>query len=182
MSSLRAAAVRAERVDLSASAVSLCAKLGATVIDLFFAEYLNPSDDLTVIFGESGPIETLCRWRDDGAVRYVGASTHDASVAARCIEDGRVDVLMLRCNMAHRRLRAAVFPKAQRAGVSVVAFTATRWGTLLEGHPDWSEVPPTALDCYRYCLAQPGVEVVLSAATTLWTASRETHVADRTRS
>ena len=142
-------------------------ELGATVIDLFFAEYLNPSDDLTVIFGESGPIETLCRWRDDGAVRYVGASTHDASVAARCIEDGRVDVLMLRCNMAHRRLRAAVFPKAQRAGVSVVAFTATRWGTLLEGHPDWSEVPPTALDCYRYCLAQPGVEVVLSAATTL---------------
>ena len=142
-------------------------ELGATGLDLFFAEYLNPSDDLSVVFGKGGPIETLCRWRNDGVVRHVGASTHDASLAVRCIEDGRIEVLMLRCNMAHRRVCSAVFPRAQRAGVSVVAFTATRWGTLLEGHPDWSEVPPTALDCYRYCLSQSAVEVVLSAATTV---------------
>ena len=142
-------------------------QLGTPVIDLFIAEYLNPSDDLSVIFGEGGAIDTLCRWRDQGAVRYLGASTHNAGLAAQCIEDGRIDVLMLRCNMAHRRLCAAVFPSARRAKIPVVAFTATRWGTLLEGHLHWSEAPPTALDCYRYCLAQPAVEVVLSAATTV---------------
>ena len=142
-------------------------ELGTSVIDLFFAEYLNPSDDLGVVFGEDGPIETLYRWRDDGAIRYVGATTHDASLAARCIEDGRIDVLMLRCNMAHRRLADAVFPSATAADVSVVAFTATRWRTLLAGHPDWPGSPPSALDCYRYCLSRPTVKVVLSAPTTL---------------
>ena len=141
--------------------------LGTPIIDVFFMEYLNPSDDFAAVFGAGGPVEALCGWRDDGHIRFVGISTHDASVAKRCIEDGRVDVLMLRCNMAHRRLASAVFPEAQAAGVSVTAFTATRWGTLLRGHPDWPHAPPSALDCYRYCASQPAVEVVLSGARTL---------------
>ena len=141
-------------------------ELGTSVIDLFFAEYLNPSDDTTIIFGDDGSIQTLCRWRDEGGIRYVGASTHDASLAVQCIEDGRIDVLMLRYNMAHRRVADAVLPGATRDGLTVVAFTATRWGTLLAGHPDWPEPAPSALDCYRYCLSGPAVEVVLSAAMT----------------
>ena len=142
------------------------AELGTPVIDVFFAEYLNPSDDLSVVFGDRGPIATIERWRDTGLVRYLGVTTHDADLAHRCIDDARVDVLMLRCNMAHRRLATTVFPEARRAGLPLVAFTATRWRTLLKGHPDWDDTPPSALDCYRYCLAQPGVSVVLTAATT----------------
>ena len=45
----------------------------------------------------------------------------------------------------------------------MIAFTATRWGTLLEPHRDWASQPPTAADCYRFCLAQPAVHVVLTA-------------------
>jgi len=40
---------------------------------------------------------------------------------------------------------------------------AVRSDTLLEPHADWPGVPPTASDCYRYCLAQPSVQVVLTA-------------------
>src|SRR5262249_37471263 len=56
-----------------------------------------------------------------------------------------------------------VFPAAIRGKTPAVAFTATRWGTLLESRSDWPIDPPTAADCYRYCLANRAAHVVLSA-------------------
>jgi aryl-alcohol dehydrogenase-like predicted oxidoreductase len=82
-------------------------------------------------------------------------------------EDSRVDVLMHRYNMAHRKASEEVFPSAIRSGTPVVAFTATRWGTLLKPHADWSGKTPIAADCYRYCLAQAAVHIVLSAPRSL---------------
>jgi aryl-alcohol dehydrogenase-like predicted oxidoreductase len=70
---------------------------------------------------------------------------------------------MHRYNMAHRKAECEVFPTAIKSRTPVVAFTATRWGTLLEPHLQWNSEPPTAADCYRYCLAQPAVHVVLTA-------------------
>ncbi len=49
----------------------------------------------------------------------------------------------------------------------VIAFTATRWGTLLESHSDWAGESPNAADCYRYCLAHPAVPLVLTAPKTI---------------
>ena len=144
---------------------NLARQLGTETIDLFFAEYVSPADQPEQVFGPGGALDVLCEWRDDGRIRYVGASTHDADLALALVTDGRIDVLMLRYNMAHRRVGGKVFPAAHRAGLPVVAFTATRWGTLLEGHPAWSGPPPTASACYRYCLAAPAVEIVLSAPT-----------------
>ena len=69
--------------------------------------------------------------------------------------------------MAHRKAAREVFPVAAKARTPIVAFTATRWGTLLEPYADWSGPLPTASDCYRYCLAQPSVHVVLTAPRSL---------------
>ncbi len=144
-----------------------CRPLGTDVIDLFVAEYVSPGDDPAVVFGKGGVLDVLRDWRDAGAIRYVGASTHDADLGLRFVRDGRVDVLMLRFNMAHRRVGGAVFPSAHRAQVPIMAYTATRWGTLLHGHPEWDGPVPTATECYGYCLAQPVVEVVLTAPASL---------------
>src|SRR5262249_57180390 len=54
-----------------------------------------------------------------------------------------------------------------KGGTRIVGLTATRWGTLLESCADWPGPPPTASDCYRYCLAQPSVHVVLTAPRSL---------------
>ena len=136
------------------------------LLDVFFAEYVSPSDDFPRVFDDAGVLDLLCEWRETGAIRYVGASAHDRDLARRLVDDGRVDVLMHRFNMAHRKAAASVFPAAEAAGIPVVAFTATRWRTLLDGHPDWSGPVPSAADCYRYCLAAPAVQVVLSAPAT----------------
>jgi hypothetical protein len=59
-----------------------------------------------------------------------------------------------------------VFPAALRSSTPVVAFTATRWATLLEPPTEWPAAPASAADCYRYCLAQPAVTLVLTAPKT----------------
>ena len=72
-------------------------------------------------------------------------------------------MLMHRFNMSHRKAAVEVFPSAIKSKTPIIAFTATRWGTLLEPHRGWSNEPPTAADCYRFCLAQAAVHVVLTA-------------------
>lgn len=141
--------------------------LGTEQIDVFFAEYVNPGDNPDAIFGRSGVLDELQQWKANGQIRYVGASAHDRKLASRLAQDPRVDVLMHRYNMAHRKAESEVFPAALRAGTPVVAFTATRWGSLLKPHPEWSGDPPTATDCYRYCLAEAAVHLVLTAPSSM---------------
>jgi aryl-alcohol dehydrogenase-like predicted oxidoreductase len=137
--------------------------LGTELIDVFFIEYVHPGDNPDVIFGKNGVLDELQQWKERGWLRFVGATAHDRSLARRLAADPRVDVLMHRFNMAHRKAAREVFPVAAKARTPIVAFTATRWGTLLEPHADWPGSPPTAADCYRYCLTQPSVQVVLTA-------------------
>ena len=154
------------RQGLERARRAICRTFGVETLDVFFAEYVSPADDTAKVFGRDGAVEVIAQWRRDGLIRYAGATSHNRELARRLIDDERVDVLMHRFNMAHRRAATSVFPAARRAGIPVVAFTATRWRTLLHGHPEWSGPVPSASDCYRYCLAQPGVHVVLSAPTT----------------
>ncbi len=73
---------------------------------------------------------------------------------------------MHRYNMAHRKAEERVLPAAQQAGIPVVAFTCTRWGSLLKGHPNWHKQVPQASDCYRYALGHPAVRLALTAPQT----------------
>jgi aryl-alcohol dehydrogenase-like predicted oxidoreductase len=148
---------------LRAARRKLTALLGIELIDVFFIEYVHPGDNPDVMFGKSGVLDELWQWKESGWVRFVGATVHDRSLARRLAADPRVDVLMHRFNMAHRKAAHEVFPAAAKARTPIVGFTATRWGTLLEPYADWPGPPPTATDCYRYCLAQPAVHVVLTA-------------------
>jgi len=145
---------------------AICRRLSVDVLDVFFAEYVDPFEHAPRVFDDDGVLDLLCEWRESGAIRFVGASAHDRKLARRLVDDGRIDVLMHRYNMAHRKAAASVFPAAAAAGIPIVAFTATRWRTLLEGHSKWPGPVPTAADCYRYCLTAPAVQVVLSAPRT----------------
>jgi aryl-alcohol dehydrogenase-like predicted oxidoreductase len=102
---------------------------------------------------------------ESGKVRHLMISCHDRPVFASVIADGRYDALMVRYNAAHPGPEHEVFPHvaaaARRPGV--VAFTATRWGTLLD--PKYAparERVPRAGDCYRFALTHPEVDVCLS--------------------
>jgi aryl-alcohol dehydrogenase-like predicted oxidoreductase len=155
------------KTGLQAARRKIFAAVDAEVLDIFFAEYIHPDDDSTKVFGRSGALDELQRWKADGAIRYVGATAHDRKLAKQLAEDPRVDILMHRFNMAHRKAADEVFPAALRSQTPVIAFTATRWGTLLKPHAQIAADVPSAADCYRFCLAQPAIHLVLTAPKTV---------------
>lgn len=104
-----------------------------------------------------------------GKARAVMVSCHNRPAFATFIPDPAFGAIMVRYNAAHRGAEAEVFPHvvdalARTAGApGVVAYTATRWGALL----DPSLVPPgepvpRGSDCYRFALTRPEVDVVIA--------------------
>lgn len=77
----------------------------------------------------------------------------------------RLDMLMIRYNAAHRGAESEVFPVTTARGMPVVTYTGVRWRALLAPTPEDPPGfrPPSAADCYRFCLQHPAVSVALMA-------------------
>ncbi len=113
-------------------------------------------------------VDAALRLKEQGKVRHLMLSTHNRpSLEGHFaeFEAGRspFDVFMLRYNAVHRGAERDVFPHLpaeRRPGI--VAYTATRWGHLLDPEKMPPGVkPPQARDCYRFALSQPDVTVTL---------------------
>lgn len=139
-------------------------RLNIDVVDVFFSEYVSPGDEMERV---QVMLDEFRAWKQKGLIRYVGATTHNRSIALELIQSQACDILMHRYNMAHRKAEEDVFLAAIRANIPVVAFTCTRWGSLLKGHPNWQDRPPTAADCYRYALHNQAISLALSAPQSL---------------
>jgi len=114
-------------------------------------------------------IEGALRMKEKGIVRFIGMSTHNRKLVPKLSADGIFDVFHVRYSAAHRGAETEIFPfvsSERRPGI--VAFTATRWGQLLNP----KKMPPdercaTAADCYRFVLSNPAVDVCMSGAKTV---------------
>jgi aryl-alcohol dehydrogenase-like predicted oxidoreductase len=107
-------------------------------------------------------IDALVSLRESGKVRAIGLSIHDRKRAGRLVEDSPLDMLMIRYNAAHTGAEQDIFPHLAKRKPAIVAYTATRWGGLLKGPKDWTGPVMTASDCYRFCLSNPHVDLVLT--------------------
>ncbi len=114
-----------------------------------------------------GYVEVFERLREKGKVRFLALSTHNRPLLPTLFDAGDgtgfLDVAMLRYNAAHRGAEKDVFrflPRERPPGV--IAYTATRWGHLLDPTkmPE-GQSPPAASDCYRFALSHPAVDLVL---------------------
>jgi len=103
--------------------------------------------------------------KESGKVRSLMISCHERPTFATFAADARYDALMVRYNAAHPGSEREVFPHvaASPRRPGVVAFTATRWGSLLDPRlTPQGERTPAASDCYRFALSHPQVDVCLS--------------------
>jgi predicted aldo/keto reductase-like oxidoreductase len=114
-------------------------------------------------------IDGALRMKEKGLIRCLGLSSHNRKLLGGLAKGGEFDVLHLRYNAAHRGAEKDIFPflgGEKRPGT--VAFTATRWGKLLDPKKmPPGEKPPTAPDCYRFVLSNPAVDVCMSGAKTV---------------
>ncbi len=104
----------------------------------------------------------LARLRDAGKIRAIGFSTHDRKLARAAIAESPWDVVMTRHSAAHPGIETELLPFAQQTNTAVLTFSALCYGRML-GAGFESERAPTAAECYRYSLAQPGVTACISA-------------------
>ena len=141
-------------------------------LDVATFYYVESEGEWEDIVGPGGAWEILARLKREGALKMIGLTSHQRKFAARWAQETdpetgqrRLDMLMIRYNAAHRGAETDVFPVSDVLGMPVVTFTGLRWKDLLGTTPDDPAgfAPPTASDCYRFCLVHDSVAVVLAA-------------------
>lgn len=144
-------------VSVRSACERLLKKLGTEYLDVFQLFWLGRGSAWT-----PSTIDALVSLRELGMVRAIGVSIHDRSRAGRLAADSPLDMLMIRYNAAHPGAEKDIFPYLTKRRPAIVAYTATRWGGLLKRPKGWDGPVMTAGDCYRFCLSNPGVDVVLT--------------------
>jgi aryl-alcohol dehydrogenase-like predicted oxidoreductase len=154
--------------DATTELRSVLAALRTDYIDVLTLYYVERAYEWEELTATSGAIAYLRDAKRDGAVRRIGITSHQRTLAAKMAKSGLLDTIMIRYNAAHRGAERDVFPVTQPLRLPVIAYTALRWGALLRTTPDdpAGYSVPRAPDWYRFVLQQPAVAVALSAPQT----------------
>jgi aryl-alcohol dehydrogenase-like predicted oxidoreductase len=106
------------------------------------------------------------RLKEKGLVRFIGLTSHNRKLFPELEKEGLFDVFHVRYNAAHRGAETETFPYLKEdGGAGRVSFTATAWGRLMNPkRMPPGEMPPTAVDCYRFVLSNPSVHVCMMGA------------------
>jgi predicted aldo/keto reductase-like oxidoreductase len=151
--------------DAAAELAAVLGELRTDYVDVLTFYYVEESAEWAQISAPGGALEYCEAARSEGRVRLLGLTSHQRRLAAEAARSGRLDVLMVRYNAAHRGAETEVFPVTTPLGLPVVVYTCLRWGALLRGTPDDPPgfAPPPAPLWYRFALQCPAVTVALMA-------------------
>ena len=103
--------------------------------------------------------------KERGLARFISMSGHNRKLFGEIAQkdDNPIDIFMVRYNAAHPGAETDIFPYISgenRPGLTT--FTATCWGKLLkQKNMPQGEQPLTALDCYRFVLSDPHVDICM---------------------
>ena len=111
-------------------------------------------------------IDGALRLKDKGMTRFIGLTSHNRKVFPELHKEGLFDCFHIRYSAAHRGAEQETFPYLKgKDRPGVVSFTATAWKRLLNPKKmPPGETPPSAVDCYRFVLSNPAVDVCMMGA------------------
>lgn len=137
-------------------------KLGTDYADVLLLGYYSKPPSRRVVEG-------ALRLKESGMVRAIGITTHRRALVPELHREGILDLYHVRYNAAHRGAETDLFPHVMGPDKpGIVAFTATCWGRLLsEKRMPPGERPATAVECYRFALTHPAVDVCMTGPRTL---------------
>ncbi len=128
--------------------------LGTDYIDVFQLFWVQYHWYVT---GQTWP--AMRKLKEEGRAKMLGMSIHDRKMARTLVDELGVDALMIRYNAAHRGAEQEIFATLPEARPAIIAYTATRWGRLLQPAGDKTAMTPE--ECYRFPLSNDKVDVVL---------------------
>lgn len=151
---------RRERLAIAVQSYTRVASLMEWSVDRALRALKVDYVDVLTLSWWNGPVpprilEAAVRLREKRKVNLVMASCHHRPNFEAFIANPAYDALMIRYNAAHPGAEREVFPLFEQRRPGTVAFTATRWGTLIEGGARPS-------DCYRFALSNPNIDVCLA--------------------
>ena len=151
--------------DAEREFASMLHELQTDYIDVLTLYYVESREEWEAIIAPDGAWNFLAEQKRCGRLKLIGLTSHQRELAAAWADSGKLDLLMVRYNAAHRGAERDVFPVTQQRQIPVVTFTGLRWKALIHSTPDDPAyfVPPSANECYRFCLAHPAVAVALAA-------------------
>ncbi len=101
--------------------------------------------------------------REKGLVKHLMVSCHHRPSFESFMKHEACEAWMVRYNAAHPGAEREVFPILGENPPGIFAFTATRWGSLLDPKlVPANERAPRASDCYRFVLTNPHVDSVIT--------------------
>jgi predicted aldo/keto reductase-like oxidoreductase len=155
----RSAADAAQELD------SLLAALHTDYVDVITFYYVESAEEWHTLIAPDGALPYCQEVQRAGRVHRLGVTTHQRPLAAEMARSGLLDLLMIRYNAAHRGAEREIFPTTDALRMPVIAYTATRWGGLLQPTPDDPPgfVVPPGSAWYRFVLQSPSVTVTLAA-------------------
>jgi len=107
-------------------------------------------------------LDEMVNLREKGFLDNIGLSAHRRKLAYRIYQKNVLDLFMLRYNAAHRGLESDFLDRLDPENpTTVIAYTTTRWGKLLEKPPGWEGDIPRPGDLYRFSLSHPLINAVL---------------------
>lgn len=107
-------------------------------------------------------IDEMTEWKEKGYCDNIGISAHRRKLAYRIYRKNVLDLFMLRYNAAHRGLEQDFLDGLDPEDLpTVITYTTTRWGKLLQKPPGWEADMPRPGDLYRFSLSHPRVNAVL---------------------
>jgi predicted aldo/keto reductase-like oxidoreductase len=136
--------------------------LGIEYADLLILGYYPQRPSQRVIDG-------ALRLKENGMARFIGLTSHNRKLFPLLHQEGLFDCFHVRYNAAHRGAEQETFPELKgKDRPGVVSFTATAWKRLLKPKKmPPGETPPSAVDCYRFVLSNPAVDVCMMGARNL---------------
>ncbi|MFO0661257.1 MAG: aldo/keto reductase [Polyangiaceae bacterium] len=135
----------------------LLKQLDTDYIDVFHLYWLGVTSSWA-----DRTVDEMVKLREEGKIRAFGTSIHDRVRAGELAKESPLDLFMIRYNAAHPGAERDIFPHLSVRQPSVVAYTATAWRKLLKRPSGWAGQVMTAGDCYRFCLTNDHVDVVLT--------------------
>jgi predicted aldo/keto reductase-like oxidoreductase len=135
---------------------------GLDYVDALILGYFNNRPSQRIIDG-------AVRLKERGLVRFIGISSHKRLLFPKLCDDEVFDIYHLRYNAVNQGAETEVFPSLPKENKpGIVDFTATAWGKLLNPKKmPPGEKAPTAVDCYRFALSHPAVDVCMTGARTV---------------
>jgi predicted aldo/keto reductase-like oxidoreductase len=151
--------------DAEREFASVLDQLRTDYMDVLTLYYVESESEWEEIIAPDGAWHYLVEQKRRGRLKLIGLTSHQRLLTAGWVQSHKLDLLMIRYNAAHRGAERDIFPVAQKERIPVVTFTGLRWKALLAHTPEDPAgfVPPSAVEFYRFCLANAAVAVALAA-------------------